>query len=74
MFRLVILGVVLKGPHIVFAHLVAVYPESVGTLFAEKDPSAIHDDLVLALGQCAQPLARVRLSDDIVVNLGPAEP
>ena len=59
-----------------FAHLVAVHPESVGTILPEKDPSAIHDNLALALGHRAQPLAAalVRLSDDIGVNLGQAEP
>ena len=66
----------LEGPHIVLAHLVAVHPEFVGTLFPEKDPSAIHDHLALALKHCVQPLAAalVRIPDDIVVNLGPAEP
>ena len=66
----------LKGPYIVHAHLVAVHLESVGTLFPEKDPSDIHDNLALALGHRAQPLAAalVSLSYDIVVNLGPAEP
>ena len=66
----------LEGPHIVLAHLDAVHPEAVGTLFPEKDPSDIHDNLALALGHRAQPLAAalVSLSDDIVVNLGPAEP
>ena len=66
----------LKGPHIVLAHLVAVHPESVGPLFPEKDPSAIHDNTALALGHRVQPLAAalVRLPDDIVVNLGPVEP
>ena len=54
----------LEGSGIVLAHLVAVHPESVGTLFPEKDPSAIQDNLVLALG----------LPDDIVVNLGPTKP
>ena len=65
-----------EGPHLVLAHLVAVHPESVGTLFPEKDPSAIHDNLALALGHRVQPLAAalVRLPDDIVANLGPAEP
>ena len=66
----------LKVPVIVLAHLVAVHPESLGTLFSEKDPSAIHDNLALALGYHAQPLAAtlVRLSDDIASNLGLAEP
>ena len=55
----------LKGPYIVIAHLVAVLSESIGTLFTEKDPSAIHNNLALALGHHAQPLAAalVRLSD-----------
>ena len=63
----------LEGPRIVLAHLVAVHPESIGTLFPEKDPIAIHDNL--ALGHRIQPLAAtlVRLHDDIVVKLGPAE-
>ena len=62
------------GPHIAFAHLTAVHPESVGTLFFEKDPSFIHDNL--ALGHRAQPFAAtlVRPFDDIVVNLGPTKP
>ena len=66
----------LKGPHIVFAHLVAAHPESVKTLFPEKDPNDIHDNLALALGHQAQSLAAalVRLSDDIVINLGSAKP
>ena len=66
----------LKWPNIVLAHLVAVHPESVGTLFPEKDPSAIHDNFALALGHRVQPLAAalVRLPENIVVNLGPAEP
>ena len=66
----------LKGPHIVLAHLVAVHPDAIGTLFPEKDPSAIHDNLTLALGHRIQPLAAalVRLPNDIVANLGPAEP
>ena len=63
----------LKGLYIV---AIAVHPESVGTLLPEKDPSDIHDNLALALGHSVQPLAfaHVRLSDDIVVNLGRAEP
>ena len=66
----------LKGPHIVLPQLVAIHPESFGTLFAEKDPSGIHDNLALALSHRAQPLAAalVRLSDDIVINLGLVEP
>ena len=66
----------LKGPQIVLAHLVAVHPESVVTIFPEKDPSEIHDNLALALGHRAQPLAAalVRLSDDIVGNLCPSDP
>ena len=66
----------LEGLHIVLACLIAVHPESVGTLFPEKDPSDIHDNLALALGHRAQPLAAalVSLSDDIVVYLGPFEP
>ena len=65
-----------KGPHIVLAHYVAVHPEFVGTIFPEKDPTAIHDNLTMALGHRAQPLAAalVRLPDDIVINLGPAQP
>ena len=66
----------LRGPNIVLAHLVAVLSESVGSLFPEKDPSAMHDNLALALGHHIQPLASalVRLPTDIVVYLGPAEP
>ena len=66
----------LEGLHIVLACLIAVHPESVGTLFPEKDPSDIHDNLALALGHCVQPLAAalVRIPDDIVGNLGPTEP
>ena len=65
----------LEGLHIVLACLIAVHPESVGTLFPEKDPSAIHDNLALTLGYRVQPLAAalVRLPDDIVSNLGPVE-
>ena len=66
----------LEGPNFVLTRLVAVHPESVGTLFPGKYPSEIHDNLALALGHRAQPLAAalVSLSDDIVVNRGPAEP
>ena len=66
----------LERPHIALAHLVAVHPESVGTLFPEKDHSAIHEYLALALGHCVQPLATAlfRIPDDIVSNLGLAEP
>ena len=66
----------LEGPHIVLAHLVAVHPDAVGTLFPEKHSSAIHDNLALALRYRVQPLtaAHVRLPNDIVTNLGPAEP
>ena len=66
----------LKRPYIVHAQLVAVHPESVGTLFLEKDHSDIYDNLALALGHRAQPLAAalISISDDIVVNLGSAEP
>ena len=65
----------LKGPHIVLAHLFAVPPEPIGTLFPDKDLSDIHDNLALPLRHHAQPLAAtlVRLFDDIVSNLGPAE-
>ena len=51
-------------------------PYGVGTLFPEKNSSAIHDNLTLALGHRIQPLAAalVRLTDDIFANLGPAEP
>ena len=64
-----------RGATYVFAHLVAIHLESVGTLFPEKDPSAVHDNLALALGHCVQPLAAtlVRIPDDIIGNLGPAE-
>ena len=56
--------------------LIAVHQESVGTLFPEKDRSAIHENLALAIRHCVQPLAAalVRTPDDIVINLGPAEP
>ena len=66
----------MNTPHIVLANPVAVHPESIGSLFPEKDTSTIHENLALALGHRVQPLAAaiVRLSDDIVVNLGPAEP
>ena len=66
----------LQGPHIILAHLGAVHPDPVGTLFRVNDPSAIHDNLALALGHFVQPLAAalVRITDDIVVNLGPGEP
>ena len=65
-----------KGPHIVLAHLIAFHSDAVGTLFPEKDPSAIHDNLALALEHLIQPLAAAlfRLPDDKVANLGPAEP
>ena len=65
----------LKGPHIVLAHLLVVPPEPVGTLFPDKDPSDIHDNLALPLRHHAQPLAAalVRLLDDIVSNLGLAK-
>ena len=36
--------------NIVLVHLVAVYSAAVGTLFPQKDPSTIHDNLALALG------------------------
>ena len=47
------------------------HPDSAGTLVPEKDPSAIPDDLALALGHCVWPLAaaHVRLQDDIVKTL-----
>ena len=63
------------SPHYL-AHFVVVHQDAVGTLVPEKDPSAIHDDLALALGHRVQPLAaaQVRLPDDIVAILGPAEP
>ena len=66
----------LGGPRTVLAHLVTVHSESVGILFSEKDPSAIHKNLALALGHRIQTLAAalVRLPEDIVDNLGPAEP
>ena len=66
----------LEGPHVVLAHLVGVHPESVGTIFPEKFPSAIHDNLAVALGHCVQPLAAAffRIPDDIVGNVGPAKP
>ena len=66
----------LKGPYIVLAHLVAVHSESIGPLFPDKDPSAVNNNLALALGHVAKPLdaALVRLSDDIIVNLNPADP
>ena len=45
-------------------------------LFSLKNPTAIHDNLAIVLGHRTEPLAAalVRLTDDIVVNLGPAEP
>ena len=66
----------LEGPHIVPAHLVAVHPDTVGTLVPEKDLSAIPEYLALALGHHVQPLAaaHVRLPDDIASCLGPAKP
>ena len=69
------LWVVLEGPHIVLAHFVAVHQDAVGILVPEKDPSAIPDKLTLALGHHVQPLAAatLRLPDDIVASLGPAE-
>ena len=45
----------LKGPHIVFAYLVAVHPEFVGSPFPDKEPNAIHDNHALALGHRVQP-------------------
>ena len=65
-----------EGLNFVHAHLVDVHAEAIGTFVPEKDPSAIHDNLVLALGHCVKPLAAAlfRLPDDIVANLGPAEP
>ena len=50
----------LEGSGIVLAHLVAVHPESVGTLFPEKDTSAINDNIALALGHHAQQLTTYR--------------
>ena len=63
----------LDGPHIVLTNHVAAHPESVETLFLEKDPRAVHDNLALTLGHNVQPLtaALVRLPD---VNLGPTVP
>ena len=65
-----------KGPHIVLAHLVALHPESFEPLSLIKTTGDIHDNLALALGHRTQPLAAalVRISDDIVVILGPSEP
>ena len=65
---------VLKGPHIVLAHLVAALPEFFGTLSPKRDPSDIHDNIAQSLGHSVQSLAStlVRLPDDIVVILGPA--
>ena len=65
----------LERQHIVLAHLVAVQPDAVGTIFPEEDPGAIHDHFALALGHHIQPLAAatLRLPDDIVASLGPAE-
>ena len=64
------------GAQIVLTHLFAVHLESIGTVFPEKDPSADHDNLALALRHRVQPLAAalVRLPVDKVVILGPAEP
>ena len=64
------------GPHIVLAHLVSVHLDTVRTLVSEKDLSAIPDNLTLALGYRIQPLAaaHIRLPDDIVASLGPAQP
>ena len=47
-----------------------------GNLFPERDPSDIHDNIAQSLGLSVQPLTSVlvRLPDDIVVILGPAEP
>ena len=61
----------LEGPHIELAHLVDVHPDAVETLFPEKYPSDVHDNLVLALGHSIQPLAGTlfRLPDDIIANL-----
>ena len=58
----------LNVPHIVLARLIAVHPECVGTLFSEKDRSAIHDNLALALGHRVQPLAAALVR--LPVNLG----
>ena len=54
----------LKGPHIVLADLVTVPPETVGTLFPEKDPSALRHS--------AQPIAAdlVRLSELELFQIG----
>ena len=48
---------------------------SFGTLFPEKDSSAIHDNLALVLGHSILPRAAalVRLPYDIVGNLVPVE-
>ena len=60
------------GPHIVLAHLVTVYPDAIGKLVAENYPSAIHDNLALALEHSIQPLtaALVRFPGDIFASLG----
>ena len=39
----------LEGPHIILAHVVAVHPDADGTLVSEKDPSAIPENLAMAL-------------------------
>ena len=66
----------LKRPNIVLAHIVAVHPDSVGTLVPEKDPSCIPDNLAVALGHRVWSLAAayVRLHDNIVTSLGLAKP
>ena len=52
----------LEGPHIVLALFVVVHPDAVGSLVP----------VALALEHRIQPLAAAH--DDIVTNLGPAEP
>ena len=61
----------LKWTHINLAHLVAVHPDVVRTLFPKKHPR-----LFMTISHRVQPLAAslVRLPDDIVANLSPAEP
>ena len=49
----------LEGPHIDLANLVTFHPDAVGTLVSENDPSALPDNLTLALWHRIQPLAAV---------------
>ena len=55
------------------AFITVFYNKNHQYIVPEKDPSAIHDNLALALGHCVQPLnaTHVRLPDDIVASFGP---